>query len=184
MVSICLKYHRLRSHGETGRTHAKPVRGRHSGDMQMMTRVLAGLGLVILASGSAGAASFDCEKATTPFEVAICTNPDLSKADEVLAVSYATALGGLSKPAAAEVQKGQRAWLDCAQKSCTDDARLPTAAYPEEQMNCLQSAISNRGYRLEESRMRGGLRVYTVESFEVIPDTTAEADAWNKVATR
>ena len=150
----------------------------------MIARFLTGLGLVLLATGAAGAASFDCKKATTPFEIAICSNPELSTADEVLAVSYATAIGGLSKPAAAEVQKGQRAWLDFAQKSCTDDAKLPTAKYPEEQMNCLQSQIGNRGHRLEQSRMWGGLRVYTVESFGVIPDTTAEPDAWNKVATR
>ncbi len=150
----------------------------------MILRVLTGLTLVLLATGAANAASFDCKKASTPFEIAICTNPDLSKADDVLAVSYATAIGGLSKPALAEVQKGQRTWLDYAQKSCTDDAKLPTAKYPEEQLNCLVSEVTNRSNRLEESRMRGGLRVYTVEAYSVIPDTTADADAWNKVATR
>ena len=67
----------------------------------MMMRLVTGLGVLLLASGGAQAASFDCKKATTPFEVAICTNPELSEADEVLAVSYATSIGGLSKPAAA-----------------------------------------------------------------------------------
>ncbi len=150
----------------------------------MMMRLVTGLGMLLLASGGAQAASFDCKKATTPFEVAICTNPELSKADEVLAVSYATAIGGLSKPAAAEVQKGQRTWLEFAQKSCTDDAKLPTAKYPEDEMNCLISQVTNRARLLEQSRMWGGLRVYSVDAYSVIPDTTADADAWNKVATR
>jgi uncharacterized protein YecT (DUF1311 family) len=150
----------------------------------MILRILTGLGLVVVASGAATAASFDCKKATTPFEVAICTNPDLSKADDVLAISYATAIGGLSKPALAEVQQGQRVWLDYVQRACTDDAELPKAKYPDEQMNCLVSELGNRSSRLEQSRMWGGLRVYSVESYSVIPDTTAEADAWNKVATR
>lgn len=150
----------------------------------MMLRLLSGLGLMLLATGAAEAASFDCKKAATPFEIAICSNPELSKADEVLATSYATALGGLSKPAAAEVQMGQRTWLDYAQRSCTDDARLPAAKYPEEQINCLITQVTNRARQLEQSRMWGGLRVYTVDAYSVIPDTTADADAWNKVATR
>lgn len=150
----------------------------------MIFKVLSGLGLVLLATGGAHAASFDCKKATTPFEVAICTNPDLSKADDVLAVSYATAAGGLSKAALADLQKSQRGWLDYAQRSCTDDAELPTSKYPEDKVNCLVSELTNRSSRLEQSRMWGGLRVYTVESYSVIPDKTAEADAWNKVATR
>jgi len=150
----------------------------------MLLRLLAGLAMLVLATSAANAASFDCKKATTPFEVAICTDPDVSKADDVLAVAYQTAIGGLSKAALGEVQKGQRAWLDYVQRSCTTDAKLPKAKYPEDQMNCLQSEIGNRARDLEASRMWGGLRVYTVEDFGVIPDTTAEADAWNKVATR
>lgn len=150
----------------------------------MLRRLLVALVMLGLGTVAASAASFDCKKATTPFEVAICTNPELSKADEVLAVSYQTAIGGLSKPALAEMQKAQRAWLDYAQKSCTDDAKLPKAEYPEEQMNCLQSQIGNRARALEASRMWGGLRFYPSDTFGVIPDTTAEADAWNKVSTR
>src|SRR5690606_13903381 len=108
----------------------------------MYLRVAAVLGLGMLATGTASAASFDCAKAKTPFELAICSDPDLSSADEVLAVSYQTAIGGLSKPALAEVQKGQRAWLDYAQKSCTDDAKLPSAAYPADKISCLVSAVT------------------------------------------
>jgi len=150
----------------------------------MLLRILAGVVVLALASSPANSASFDCKKATTPFEVAICAKPDLGRADEVLAVSYQTAIGGLSKAALGEVQKGQRAWLDYAQRSCTKDAKLPTANYVADDMNCLHSTITNRARELEASRMWGGLRVYTVEDFDVIPDTTAEADAWNKVATR
>lgn len=150
----------------------------------MIWRLLTGLGLVLVASSVAQAASFDCKKATTPFEIAICSNPELSKADDTLSIAYQTAIGGLSKPALADVQKGQRAWLDYAQKACTDDAALPKGKYPDEQINCLISTVTSRATRLEGSRMWGGLRFYTVEDYAVIPDTTATPDAWNKVATR
>ena len=150
----------------------------------MILRVLAGLVMLAMATSVAEAASFDCKKASTPFETAICTHPELSKADDLLAVAYATAIGGLSKPALALMQKNQKAWLDFAQRSCTDDAELPTRAYPDEQVECLRSSFETRVRRLEQSRMWGGLRLYSVESYGVIPDTTADADAWNKVATR
>ena len=129
--------------------------------------------------------------ATTPAEALPRFDDDamfcalLDTADDVEPIlDFVRKVGGLSKAALGEVQKGQRAWLDYAQRSCTRDARLPTANYVADDMNCLQSTITNRARQLEASRMWGGLRVYTVEDFGVIPDTTAESDAWNKVATR
>ena len=59
----------------------------------------------------AEAASFDCAKASTPLERLICSTPELSRSDEVLAKAYATALGGLSEAAKAVVQSSQRDWL-------------------------------------------------------------------------
>lgn len=150
----------------------------------MLMRVLGGLLVLLVGMSAAQAASFDCAKAATPFETAICADPELSAADDLLAVAYQTAIGGLSKAALAEVQKTQRAWLDYAQKSCTDDAQLPKGPYNEDQVACLKGAYSARMRRLEQSRMWDGLRFYGIESYGVIPDTTAEPDAFNKVATR
>lgn len=150
----------------------------------MLLRVLGGLLIVLAGLTSVQAASFDCGKARTPFEVAICADAELSDADELLAVAYQTAIGGLSKAALADVQGTQRAWLDFAQRSCTDDAELPTAPYSQDQISCLKGAFAGRVRRLEQSRMWGGLRLYSREAYDLMVDSTAEPDAFNKLATR
>lgn len=150
----------------------------------MVLRTLGAVLLLSLGVSAADAASFDCGKASTPFEQAICNNPDLSAADEQLSVAYQTAIGGLTKSALAEVQASQRNWLEFAQKSCTDDAQLPKVDYSADQVGCLKSTFDSRMRRLEQSRMWNGLRLYPVDSYDVVPDPTAEPDAWNKVAMR
>lgn len=150
----------------------------------MLTRIALGLLMLLLALPVANAASFDCAKASTAFERAICEFPELSKRDEVLAKSYATALGGLSKAATAAVQKGQREWLAFAERACTSDARPQKEDYEQDDFYCLDQLFAARINRLEQSRMRSGRRIYQVDSYVVIPDTDATADSWNKVATK
>lgn len=149
----------------------------------MLRFALAPLAVLLVAS-AAGAASFDCARATTPFETAICTHPELSAADEVLAQAYATALGGLSKPAAHIVTDGQKAWLDYAQRACSDDAEPIATPYTDDQALCLASTFHERIASLEASRMLGGFRFYPLDSFLVERDTEAEPDAYTKVATK
>lgn len=60
-------------------------------------------------SGAAGAASFDCGKAATPAEKAICADPALSKADDDLAAAYKAALAATLDPAS--LRRAQRQWL-------------------------------------------------------------------------
>ena len=88
-----------------------------------MTRFVLALAMALLGLTAAQAASFDCSKAGTSFEKAICASPDASKADETLAQAYATALGGLSKDAADSLRATQHDWLDYAQRTCGDDAQ-------------------------------------------------------------
>lgn len=117
------------------------------------------------------AASFDCAKAATPFETAICGDADLSKADERLAKTYATAIGGLSETALGEMRTSQREWLDYAQRACTRDAEVLTAgAYDERGISCLVDVFASRSRVLETSRMMDGLRVYPVGTFGARPD--------------
>jgi uncharacterized protein YecT (DUF1311 family) len=149
--------------------------------------------LVALAVLSAGiavapatAASFDCAKASTPFEHAICDMPDLSAADEVLAKAFATATGGLTKEASGVMRVDQRAWLDFAQRSCTDDAEpLASGRYDEEGGACLLQAFAQRSKALELSRMLGGHRFYLKSFYAALPDPTeaANPDSYWKVAT-
>lgn len=126
------------------------------------------------------AASFDCAKAGTAFEHAICDNPELSAADEQLARTYATASGGLSETASGALRTGQREWLDYAQRVCTTDAEPMTSGrYEAEGVSCLVDLFNSRSLVLETSRMMQGLRFYPVSEYEAMPDPENEGDpAW------
>src|SRR3569623_313558 len=132
----------------------------------------------------AQAASFDCAKAGTSFEKAICDSPDLSKQDEVLAQAYATALGGLTADAAAAVKASQHNWLGYAARICSDDAQPIKDEYTADQSTCLGGEFTTRIRELEASKMQGGYRFYPVEKFLIEKDPDAEADSYNKVATK
>ncbi len=71
-----------------------------------------------LMAGSVHAASFDCGKASTLIENAICTNPELSRQDEVLARAYQAALK--QDPT---IKADQIAWLK-ERNRCTDERCL------------------------------------------------------------
>src|SRR3569833_2466255 len=90
--------------------------------LPMIRFALAHLALLLFVP-VAQAASFDCSKAGTSFEKALCSSPDLRRLDEVLAQAFATALGGLSAAAASAVKAGQHNWRDYAARICSDDAQ-------------------------------------------------------------
>jgi uncharacterized protein len=69
----------------------------------VMVIVLAGI------SGTSRAASFDCAKARSKVEKAICSDPELGKLDEELAVAYKRALAAHPLPSYVRVR--QREWL-------------------------------------------------------------------------
>lgn len=143
--------------------------------------------LTLAIAAPANAASFDCGRATTAFENAICDNPKLSAADDKLATAFATAIGGLSKKASGAMRADQRAWLDFAARSCTDDAELLSDAgrYDERQLECLGSAFATRLGVLEQSRMLGGYRFAVSSRYSALPDPDAadDAESYFKVAT-
>ena len=150
----------------------------------MISRLMAALIFLASGIGCAAAASFDCAKAETPFERAICDNPSLSQKDDALAIAYASALGGLSADASAVVKADQRAWLDYAQRACTEDARpMRTGDYDNEGVACLTDVFSSRVDMLEASRMQAGRRLYTVARFGAVPPDPNEERSWyTKVA--
>ncbi|SEQ32700.1 Protein of unknown function [Devosia sp. YR412] len=137
----------------------------------MLLRLAGPVVLLALGALPTSAASFDCAKAVTPFEQAICAVPDLSLADERLAKSFATSTGGLSKQGAALMRAGQRDWLDFAQRACTDDAELlASGSYDEAGGECLVSLFNTRSTALEQSRMLGGHRFITQGAYSAQPD--------------
>lgn len=149
-----------------------------------MIRIALVLAAFLFLAPASHAASFDCAKASTPFEQAICSDDALSAQDDILAQAYATALGGLSEDAAAEVKSAQRDWLAYAQRVCSDDATLIKGDYTDDQKLCLASTFRSRVTDLEASRMSGGFRFFPVDRYHVEEDTEAEADAFVKVADK
>lgn len=77
--------------------------------MRIHPRLVLPAAFLALLSLPAGAASFDCAKARSPIEKAICATPELSRADEELAAAYRAALA--SFPVPGFVRETQRAWL-------------------------------------------------------------------------
>lgn len=148
---------------------------------------LLAIGLAGMAGSTnvAISASFDCSQAGTPFEQAICDNPELSTADDRLAATYETAVGGLSETARNAVRTGQREWLSYAQRACTRDARpLASGEYDERGLACLVNLFDGRSGVLEQSRMIDGLRFYPVARYEALPDPNEadNPDSWSPVA--
>lgn len=127
--------------------------------------------LVGLVSAPALGASFDCSKAATPFERAICDMPELSAADELLAKAFATATGGLTKESVVAMRADQRNWLDYAQAVCTDDAKpLTTGSYDDTAGACIAEKFRSRSATLEQSRMLGGHRFFLASVYDALPD--------------
>lgn len=152
----------------------------------LSTRVLFVAGLLALPVLPAHAASFDCAAASTPFEHAICDIEDLSAADDRLAKSFATATGGLTKESVVLMRGDQRAWLDYAQRACTDDAKpLTQGSYSEMGGSCLVDKFNTRSAALEQSRMIGGHRFYIKSLYGALPDPNevGNPDSYWKVAS-
>lgn len=147
----------------------------------MPLRLLLALLLVVLAAPVANAASFDCAKAASVFEKAICSDPELSAQDEMLSVAYKTAVGGLSKPASDVMLKGQRDWLAFLDKVCADPMLPGQDALETERVACLSNQYSTRMRTLEGSRMLGGLRFNLDDTYWAAPDP--EGETYYKIAT-
>lgn len=71
-------------------------------------------------------ASFDCSKASSPFEKTICSNPNLSSLDEQLASAYKTAKDNSSSPD--QLKTDQVNWIKNA-RACGVDVSCIQQAY-------------------------------------------------------
>ena len=80
-----------------------------------MLLYIRSLGLALLMSLGVGnignAASFDCNKATTETEIAICSDPELSALDEGLHIAYRDILVSNFDDAAETARTEQRNWI-------------------------------------------------------------------------
>ena len=64
--------------------------------------------------------SFDCRRAQTAVEHAICNDPELSRLDGQLAKAYSDALDGVQGQARIALRDAQRAWL-VERDACAED---------------------------------------------------------------
>lgn len=158
--------------------------------------------LSLLVSNAALAASFDCTKAKSPQEKAICASPELSAADKKIADAYKAALITATADKKEAVRVGQRAWLHVVADRCLIPGLEPSAALPEcllgyyqtriQELNLLSGSNhdafitrfimltwpdkSGEGSDLEEIPGYGTMKATWPQS----TNNTAEWQAWNK----
>jgi uncharacterized protein len=80
--------------------------------------------------------SFDCAKASTAIDRAVCKSAALSKADREMAAAYAVLVGKLSGPAKDHLIKDQERWIGNREPACS--------AGPLETPQCLKTRYANR----------------------------------------
>jgi uncharacterized protein YecT (DUF1311 family) len=99
--------------------------------------LIAAMFLAISSSAVLAQPSFDCAKASTAVEKAICATPDLAEADAALAQAYAALAKTLPPAQQAALRANQRGWLTDRDGGCFDqkDAVL---------VQCLRAAIDKR----------------------------------------
>ena len=118
-----------------------------------MIRPLVALLLLPLAAGSTGylqftpaaqAASFNCQHAALPAEIAICDNPNLSQLDEQTAGMYFLIVGsGAPAATVAQVKRSQGEFLTT-RNACGANVDCLVSAYTD-QIMYLKNIKSNLG---------------------------------------
>ena len=91
-----------------------------------MNKALFLLASLVLSVDLASAAAFDCAKAATHVEKAICANPELSQLDIHLHSYYLSAMYELEESKAC-LKTDQLQWLKTVRNVCKDNACLKTA---------------------------------------------------------
>lgn len=99
---------------------------------------------LLFVPGLALGASFNCSRATTPQERAICASQKLSAADDRMAATYAKALAATPPQWADMVRGDQRAWLKLVPLYCPVHGRHEGQSMAE----CLDNVYADRQKKL------------------------------------
>jgi uncharacterized protein len=128
--------------------------------------------LLFLMGWPAHAASFDCGKAKSPREKAVCASPALSAADSQLNAAYQTLLTLAPKEIVAQIREGQRQWLRNLPITCAD---RPDAV-PGLLERCLGDAYRERISILQHTvSYQGGVEFYWKSIALTAPDSPETA---------
>jgi uncharacterized protein len=90
--------------------------------------VLAGMIVTLVATGSAGAASFPCDKAEAADEKAICATLSLNDRDVEMATRFEILRAMLPMGGNAKLREDQEAWL-AERRACGPDVACLTQIY-------------------------------------------------------
>jgi uncharacterized protein len=113
---------------------------------------------------AAHAASFDCRAARLQAELAVCSDPDLSAADDVLARAYHNRLA--VSPMPLDIRNQQRAWLairnQCNSRNCLvalyqhriNELEQPAPVPPRLRAPERQPNVDDQDFRLPPIRPR------------------------------
>lgn len=101
-----------------------------------------------MAIGVAHAASFNCAKATTTQEKAICASPALSQADDEMAAAYKAWLEAARPEWSDGIRSDQRTWLRVRAGLCTDDH--DASSYAACLMDAYRSRINDLRGRVQQ----------------------------------
>lgn len=128
--------------------------------IQKILSILLGFaGFIILNSGHA--ASFDCNKARTSMELAICANPALSSLDDTLAETYKSARSALSTAAQSTLVSSQRSWIRFIGTYCFVDTQAAVVTN-QQATECLATAYQSRIKDLKDTgKLIGGFKTFT-----------------------
>jgi uncharacterized protein len=109
-----------------------------------MRKTLLALSVPFLLCALAHAASFDCTKAKTAQEKAICGTPALSAADDQMAAEYKAWLAAAPPASAAGIRENQLVWLR------TRDASCPAGDANNSIASCLSGIYQQRIEELQQ----------------------------------
>lgn len=97
-------------------------------------------------------ASFDCAKASTPTEKAICANPHLAEADRTVAALYAQLIDGASPEAVTALRSLQHGWL-------------------HERDKCLKASKADEGARCLDKQLQDQVETLRKEAVQLKYET-------------
>jgi uncharacterized protein len=109
--------------------------------------------ILALTFTQASAASFDCAKANSPSSKQICSEPELSKLDDELAVVFSEARSKLSVESQKLLIEGQRSWLRFHSRLCFFDDE----AKPKDKKASVECQINEYRSRIEALKSAGSL---------------------------
>lgn len=121
---------------------------------------------------NADAASFDCAKAKSAEEKAVCADPKLSKLDAQMGAAYHVALKALSPQGQVALRDGQRQWIKYGRDVCAKQrGDLPKLS------TCLAGLYSSRLDELKNVTQKIGPFVFSrIDTYAFIPCGSSEDD--------